>query len=228
MDPMSQSGQEGNGQADSEQTGQQGNNGTGTDSAQGTGNGGSSGADSAQQNSGNEAGNTTVSREEFDRLQRQLSAADQKRQSAETELQSLKDKDLSEKDKAVKDLRSITEERDSLLGEVNKLRLANAFLSANTIVWNDSEVALEIAHSKGYLADAVSDKGEVDSKELAKALEKLSKDKPFLVKSKDESEEDEEETPASGAPASGAGRKKQDDTARLDRLKSTLPALGRR
>jgi hypothetical protein len=224
---MSQSGQEGTGQTDGEQTGQQG---TGTDSAQGTGNGGGTGADREQQNSGNDAdSNNTVSRDDFLKLQRQLSEADRKRTTAEQELQALRDKDLSEKDKAVKDLQAVTEERDSLLSEVNKLRLANAFLGANTIVWNDSEVALEIASSKGYLGDAVNDKGEVDSKELAKALEKLSKDKPYLVKAKDDEEEEEEERqPASGAPASGAGRKKQDDTARLDRLKQTLPALGRR
>lgn len=227
---MSQSGQEGV-PADGAQQGQQ-NNSTGTDSAQGTGNGGNgSSADSAQQNGGsNTDSNNTVSRAEFDRLKAQLSAADTKRTAAETELQQLKDKDLSEKDKAVKDLQTVTDERDSLLKTVNELRLANAFLSANTITWNDSEVALEIANSKGYLADAVSDKGEVDSKELAKALEKLSKDKPFLVKAKDgdSDEDEEEETPASGASAAGAGKKKQDADATKARLEATLPALGRR
>ena len=226
---MSQSGQEGTGQNDGAQDGQQGT-GTGTDSAQGTGNGGGSSADSAQQNGGNDTGNETVSRADFEKLQRQLSEADRKRQATETELQELKDKDLSEKDKAVKDLQTVTEERDSLLGEVNNLRLANAFLGANTIIWNDSDVALEIASSKGYLADAVNDKGEVDGKELAKALEKLSKDKPYLVKSKDDDEDEEEEPKGkpSGAPASGAGRNKGDDKARMDRLRQDLPALGRR
>jgi hypothetical protein len=226
---MSQSGQEGNGQNDGAQDGQQGNNGTGTDSAQGTGSGGGSSADSAQQNGGTDTGSdNTVSRADFEKLQRQLSEADRKRSTAEQELQTLKDKDLSEKDKAVKDLQTITQERDSLVVEVNNLRLANAFLSANTITWNDSDVALEIASSKGYLADAVSDKGEVDAKELAKALEKLSKDKPYLVKSKDDEEEEEDEPKPSGAPASGAGKGKGSDSARMDRLKTTLPALGRR
>lgn len=223
---MSQSGQEGV-PADGAQ---QGTNGTGTDSAQGTGNGGGSSADGAQQNGGNNTdSNNTVSRAEFDRLKAQLSAADTKRTAAETELQQLKDKDLSEKDKAVKDLQTITAERDSLIGEVNKLRLANAFLSANDISWNNGEVALSIAQSQGYLADAVNDKGEVDSKELAKALKKLSEEHKYLVKAGTDSEDDgEEETPASGQSAAGAGKKKTDDNARQERLKSTLPALGRR
>lgn len=226
---MSQSGQEGTGQADGEPNGS--NNGTGTDSAQGTGNGGGSGADGAQQNSGdNTDSNNTVSQAEFDKLKNQLSEADRKRAAAESELQKVKDKDLSEKDKAVKDLQTVTDERDGLVVEVNKLRLANAFLSANTITWNDSDVALEIASSKGYLEDAVSDKGEVDGKELAKALEKLSKDKPYLVKSKDDSEDedDEPEPKPSGTSTAGAGKKKSDADARMARLRESLPALGRR
>lgn len=228
---MSQSGQEG-GQADGAQNGQQDNNGTGTDSAQGTGNGGGTGADGAQQNSGNNTdSNNTVSRAEFDRLKQQLSAADQKRQTAETELQTLKDKDLSEKDKAVKDLKTVTDERDSLATTVRELRLANAFLSANTVTWNNADVALSIAQSQGYLADAVSDKGEVDTKELGKALAKLADEHKYLVKAKgseDDDEEDEEETPASGQSATGAGKKKADAKATQARLEATLPALGRR
>jgi hypothetical protein len=225
---MTQSGQEG-GSADSAQQGQQ-NNSTGTDSAQGTGNGtGGSSADSAQQNDSSSAEkDNAVSRAEFERLKNQLSAADQKRSQAEAELQELKDKDLSEKDKAVKDLKAVTDERDSLLSTVNELRLANAFLSANKVTWNDGDVALSIAQAKGYLADAVNDKGEVNAKELEKALDKLAADHKYLVKVTGDEDDEEEETPASGAPASGAGRKKQDDQVRADRIKSQLPALGRR
>jgi hypothetical protein len=227
---MSQSGQEGTGQNDGAQDGQQGNTGTGTDSAQGTGNGGNaSGADSEQQNSGKtDDSNNTVKRDDFEKIQRQLSEADRKRAAAEKELQDLKDKDLSETEKTKKDLQAVTSERDSLAEEVSKLRLANAFLSANNITWNNGDVALEVARSQGYLTDAISDKGEVDSKELTKALERLAKEHKYLVKAKGDSEEEEEETPASGAPASGAGKGKQSDTARIDRLKQTLPALGRR
>lgn len=226
---MSQSGQEGVPGTDGAPQGTQ--QGTGTDSAQGTGNGGTgSTADSAQQNGGSSTeSNNTVSRAEFDRLRNQLSTADQKRVQVETELQQLKDKDLSEKDKAVKDLQTVTDERDSLISTVNELRLSNAFLSANKVTWNDGDVALSIAQAKGYLADAVNDKGEVNTKELEKALDKLAADHKYLVKAKDDGDEEEEETPtASGAPASGAGRQKHGDQVQTDRIKATLPALGRR
>lgn len=222
---MSQSGQEGV-PADGAQQGQQ-QNGTGTDSAQGTGNGGGTSADSAQQNGGNNTdSNNTVSREDFDRLQRQLSEADKKRTQAEQELQSIKDKDLSESEKTKKDLQTITAERDTLLGEVNNLRLANAFLSVNTISWQNAEVALDIASSKGYLENVVDQDGKVDSKAMEAALKKLSEDHKYLVKVQDS--EEEEQTPPSGSPASGAGKTKQDDKVRMERLKATLPALGRR
>lgn len=229
---MSQSGQEGQ-QGTGSDGAQTGGQGTGTDGAQGTGSGSGTGADGAQQNSdtNTDSNNNTVSREEFDKLRNQLSAADQKRANAETELQKLKDKDLSEMDKAKKDLQTVTDERDSLIGELNKLRLSNAFLSANDISWNNSDVALEVARSQGYLVDAVNDKGEVDTKELAKALKKLSDEHKYLVKAKDDGEEEEQEEEQqkpSGAPASGAGKGKKDDAARMQRLKETLPALGRR
>ena len=226
---MSQSGQEGTGQTDGEPNGQQG---TGTDGEQGTGNGGGSSADSAQHNGGDNTGNDTVSRADFDRLQRQLSEADKKRSTAEQELQKIKDADLSELDKSKKDLQTMTAERDTLQGEVDKLRLANAFLSANDISWQDADVALDIAQAKGYLADAVKEDGTVDAKELKKALKKLSDDHKYLVKSSkssDEDDDDEEEEPKpSGRPAPKGKGNAADDKARMDRLKETLPALGRR
>lgn len=226
---MSQSGLEGNGQTDGEPNGQQ-DNGTGTDSGQGTGNGGGSSADSAQQNGGNDTGQDTVSRADFERLTRQLSEADRKRSQAETELQKIKDADLSELDKSKKDLQTVTGERDALQVEVDKLRLSNAFLSANDISWQDSEVALDIAQAKGYLADAVKEDGTVDAKELKKALKKLSEDHKYLVKSKSNSDEEDEdeEQPPSGRPAPRGRGNANDDKARMERLKQDLPALGRR
>lgn len=210
--------------------GEQDQQGTGTDSGQGTGNGSSgTGADGEQQNSDSGTGSETVSRADFDRLQRQLSEADRKREAAEQENKNLKAKDLSELEKAKQDAVDAVIERDALKGEVDKLRLANAFLSANKISWNNGEIALEIARSKGYLDDAISDKGEVDTKELEKALKKLSEEHKYLVKAaSDEGDDDEEDKPGpSGAPGP-RGKNSGDDKAKEERLKKMLPALGRR
>lgn len=224
---MSQSGQEGNSGTDGEQDRKDG---TGTDSGQGTGNGDNgTGADGAQQDSGKDTGSDTVPRAEFDRMQRQLSEADRKRQAAEDENKTLKSKDLSELEKAKQDAIDLTTERDGLKGEVDKLRLANAFLSANTITWNNGEIALEIARSKGYLDDAVDDKGVVDTKELAKALKKLSEDHKYLVKSStDDDDDDGDDKPGPSGTPGPRGKNSGDDKARSENLKQRLPALGRR
>jgi hypothetical protein len=226
---MSQSGQEGvqGTGTDGEPNGQQG---TGTDGAQGTGNGGNgTGADSAQQNSGQDTGSNTVSQVDFDKLKNQLSAADKAREEAQKALKQLQDKDLSELEKAKGDLQTITGERDTLAATVNELRLANAFLSANTITWQNADVALRIAADQGYLEGVQDDKGSVDTKAMATALKKLSEEHKYLVKAGDDSEEEEGKPGPSGAPASRAGKgNATDDKARADRLKQTLPALGRR
>lgn len=226
---MSQSGQEGITGTDGAQ-GQQQGNGTGTDSAQGTGNDGSTGADGAQQNSGTTGdSNTTVSRDDFDKLQKQLSAADKRREEAEQELKKIKDADLSELEKTKNSVTELTTQRDEALAEVNKLRLENAFLSANDISWQNSDVALDIARAKGYLDDAVDEKGNVNAKELAKALKKLSEDHKYLVKSSDGGDDDENGKPGStGAPSGGRSNSSSDEQARKERLNKRLPALGRR
>lgn len=206
----------------------QGNTGTGTDSAQGTGNGGTDGTDSGQGKSTDDS-NKTVSRDDFEKVRQQLAAADQKRDAAEKELQKIKDADLSELEKSKKDLHTLTEERDGALALVNKLRLQNAFLGANSITWQNADVALDIAQSKGYLDDAVDDKGEVDNKELGKALKKLSEDHKYLVKSSDDDDDgDDGADTATGAPAGGRRNNNSDENARQERLRSRMPALGRR
>lgn len=233
---MSQGGQgtDSNAGTDSGQDGdQQDQNGTGTDGAQGTGNGDGSGADSGQQNSDNDTGNDTVTRAEFERMQRQLSAADKKREEAEQKLKSIEEADLSELEKTKNSLEEVTTERDKLKDEVQNLRLHNAFLGANTITWQNGEVALGIAESKGYLEDVVGDDGTVDTKKMGVALKKLAEDHKYLVKTGDDGSDDGKGGQGgshgpSGQSSSGNSKNANDDKAKAERLKKTLPALGRR
>lgn len=232
---MTQSGQEtGNTSGtDGAQDQKDSNNSTGTDGAQGTGNGGGTGADSEQQNSGANTGNDTVSRAEFDRMRNQLSAADKKREDAEKELKSIKDKDLSELEKAKSDFDEVVKDRDGLKSEVERLRLANAFLSSNTITWQNSDVALDIAQSKGYLADVVSEDGTADPKKMGAALKKLADDHKYLVK---DQEGDESgggsgsggQHGASGESGPRGSNNADDKDAKDKRLRHQFPALGRR
>lgn len=229
---MSQSGQEGTvGTAgtDGEQGSGQGTGGTGTASQGNTGGAGGTGADSAQQNSGSTAEQETVAKADFERQKAQLAEADRKREAAEQELKKLREKDLSELEKAKADATEATERVTALETENQKLKLANAFLANNTITWNNGEVALDIAHSKGYMEDVVDDKGVVDAKKLVAALTKLSQDHKYLVKSADDGEgEGNDGKKPSGESAGGRKPNTGDDKAKTERLNKTFPALGRR
>lgn len=224
---MSQSGQEGVPSGTGPDSAQgQGGTGTGADGEQtGANSGQGNGADGAQQNSQTDDAGKTVSREDFDRLQRQLSEADRKRTEAENRAKELERKDQSELDRTKGELEDVTKERDTLVAEVQKLKLNNAFLASNTITWQNPEVALEIAQARGYLEEVQDDKGAVDTKKMSAALTKLSTEHGYLVKT----ETGEEETPAgpSGAPAPRGTNNAKDDKAQRDRLAKQFPALGR-
>lgn len=230
---MSQSGQEGTaGTAgtDSAQGSGAGTGGAGTESQGNTGGAGGSGADGAQQNSGSSTEQETVAKADFEKQKAQLAEADRKRESAEQELKKLQQKDLSELEKAKTEATEATERATALEAENQKLKLANAFLANNTITWNNGEVALDIASSKGYMEDVVNDKGVVDAKKLVAALTKLSQDHKYLVKSVDDDGEGDDGTEGKPSGASAGGRKNNagDDKAKTEQLKRTFPALGRR
>jgi len=228
---MSQSGQEGGTDdtgADGAQSGA-GKGGTGTESQGNTSGTSGTGADGAQQNSGSTAEQETVARADFERQKAQLAEADRKRETAEQELKKLREKDLSELEKAKADATEATARVTVLEEENSKLKLANAFLANNTITWNNGEVALDIAHSKGYMEEVVDDKGVVDAKKLVAALKKLSEDHKYLVKSADDDgDASNDDGKPSGQSAGGRKPNNTDDKARADRLKKDFPALGRR
>lgn len=229
---MSQSGQEGaagSAGTDGAQGGAAGTGGAGTESQGNTSGTGGTGADGAQQNSGSTTEQETVARSDFEKQKAQLAEADRKREAAEQELKKLKDKDLSELEKAKSDATEATERVKVLEAENSKLRLSNAFLANNDITWNNGEVALDIAASKGYLEDVIDDKGVVEPKKLVAALKKLAEDHKYLVKTSDGSEDDgDKDGKPSGESAGGRRNNSTDDKAKTERLNKTFPALGRR
>lgn len=168
-------------------------------------------------------------------LQRQLEQArehkrqaDKKREKAERELRELQDKDKPELERAQSALEEVTTERDNLKKEVSDLRLQNAFLTANSITWHDPDTALALAQSKGFLVGVVDgDDGSVDRKALKKALERLSKEHKYLVKSEKEDKGDDEPPGPSGEPAGGRSDNSKDEAAKRQQLKRRFPVLNR-
>jgi hypothetical protein len=164
--------------------------------------------------SDSEGGSDTVSRSDFEKLQRQLSAADKKRTDAEKALKKIEDGKKDELTKATEraeELEAQMKERDA---ENSALRLQNAFLTADTgITWHDPGDALALAERKGYLEGVADEDGKVDSKKLATKLKELAKASPHLVKTGGEESDGEKGTkpPASGSKVGSKGKKTEGD-----------------
>jgi hypothetical protein len=168
---------------------------TDPDSEPGSGEGGGTGEGD------DKSGSETVSREDFLKIQAQLSAADKKRTEAEKALKKIEDAKKDELTKATEraeELEKRVADQDKVLAE---LRLQNAFLSADAgVQWHDNGDALVLAERKGYLADVVGDDGAVDAKKLAVKLKEMASKHPHLVKADSDngSSEDKPKPPASG------------------------------
>jgi hypothetical protein len=145
-----------------------------------------------------------VTREEFDALRKQLSAADKRREDAEKRLKEIDDAKKDELTKATEraeELEKVVQERDRELAD---LRLQNAFLTADTgITWHDPADALDVAERRGYLKEVVSDDGKVDAAKLRSKLLELAKAKPHLVNSNGSSGEAQGKGKEKEASASG-------------------------
>lgn len=167
-------------------------------------------------------GSDTVSREDFEKLRQQLSAADKNRSEAEKRLKAIEDAKKDELTKATEQVEELTKQVEANAKELAEARLQNAFLTADTgITWHDPGDALALAERKGYLEGVVGEDGKVDSVKLAVKLKELAKNSKHLVK--DESSEPEGAKPPvrTGAPVGGKTKKTKDegpDLSRYDRL----------
>lgn len=170
-----------------------------------------------------EEGSGAVTREEFDKLRKQLSASDKNRAAAEKKLKEIEDGKKDELTKATERAEELEKQNGQLNKDLAEARLQNAFLSANTgITWHDPADALALAERQGYLAEVVGEDGKVDSGKLAAKLKELAKAKPHLVKTSDgesgKSKKDEAPKTPTGAPVgskgSGTNGKKDDVPAR--------------
>lgn len=147
----------------------------------------------------------TVSREDFDRIQNQLRAADQRRDAAEKEAQKLKDAQLSDADRQTKELNDTKAENAKLASQIKALQIENAFVTDNTHDWHDSRAALKLADLSGVEIDA-----EGTVKGLKEALEAVAKSSPFLLKPKADATAEAEKIAPTGVTgvaggATGAG-----------------------
>jgi hypothetical protein len=176
-----------------------------------------------------------VSREEFERMRRRMRKADQRAQAAEQALRDKEREGQKPDEQATADLEAARTENATLKETLSSLRLENAFLLSNTVSWHDPELAM-----REVLKDddvEIDDEGAVTG--LDRALKRLARKKPYLVKQDkaseddeddDEDDEEEEDEPPARRQRSGGGGKKKPKKGGADRAKilATYPALNRR
>lgn len=159
-------------------------------------------------------------------MEKRMKAADKRADAAEKKIKEAEKAEQDELTRAKGELEEAQAELTKRDEEIKSLRLNNAFLTANKITWHDPDTALSLAASGGYLEGVTDDDGVVDKKALGSALDKLAKEKKYLVNAESKADDDEPDGP-SGEPAGGRSKNAKDREARKKQLSSRFPVLNR-
>lgn len=151
----------------------------------GAGAGGTGGADEDSEGSGElivdtEEADKTYTKAEYEQILNRLRAADQAKGKAEKRLNELDEAQLSELEKAKKDLADAHARIADLQTKEMQGRIANAILQFPGFTWHDPEVVLQVVDKDMIEFDEETGR----AKGVKAALEKLAKDKPYLLKGK--------------------------------------------
>jgi hypothetical protein len=165
---------------------------------------------------------TPISKEEFDKLFARMQAADRRASEAEKKAKQYEDKDKSELEKASGRLAELEAENKAVKAELLRVKKENAFFASNSVTWHDPDLAVKQLDWEGV----VKDDGEVDAPALRRAIEALSKSKPFLVKTDDGKGKLPAGNGSTGAPA-GSGKQTEKTNTDRDKLLRKYPALRR-
>jgi hypothetical protein len=200
-------------------------NGDGTDNSNddGSGNGsddGNSGAGSESDKDKDKDKNDAVSRSDYEALKARMQAADKRASDTAAELKKLQDKEKSELELAKGEAETAKAELVKRDDVIKRLRLENAFLSSGKHEWQTPGDALALADMSGVTID---DDGKVSG--LDAAMDKLAKDKPYLLKTSTEGKGPDGKE-KSGDPVGGGKNGKPDDKTR-QQLMDKYPALRR-
>lgn len=133
-------------------------------------------------------------------------------------LKAIEDKDKSELDKTTGDLTDAQAKVKTLEARNQELAIQNAFLSDNKHSWANPKTALKLADLSEVEID---EDGTVTG--LDKALDKLAKSDPYLLKGKDDDDEGDGPQPPTGQPVTKKAKGNPD----REKLLKKYPALNR-
>jgi hypothetical protein len=153
----------------------------------------------------------TVSKEEFESLKARMAAADKRADEAAKKVKEYEDKDKGELEKAterVTELENALAEKDKVLAD---LRFENAFALNPKHSWQDPSLVLDLLRKRDDVT--IEDDGTV--KGLDKALDAIAKEKKYLLKDTDDTEDDDTPGPSGSDTGSGKRQKTKTDEATL-------------
>lgn len=170
----------------------QGGNGTtgqtGTDANDSNGTGTQSGTES------NAGSANTVSREDYEAIQRRMQAADKRAADFEKRFTEAERAKMDETERTKAELADATQKIEALTETNRKLSLDNAFLVDNTYKWKDSDAAMKLADLSGV---TIGEDGKAIG--LKEALKALADSKKWLL----------DDTSSSDGEGQGEGQQKQ-------------------
>ena len=137
---------------------------------------------------------------------------------AKSTLKEIEDKDKSEVERANAKMAELELKLEENNAALQQERIEKAFLASNKYTWHNSERALALVD----LADVVIDDGKVTG--LDKALEKLAKSDPYLIKTADDPPNGSGPTGTPAGSGEGKGGKGAVDR---EKLMVKYPALRR-
>lgn len=155
-----------------------------------------------------------VDRKEYDRVVARRTAAESRVTKLLADIEDLKAKGTSDED-LKREVQSTKDENSTLRTQVETLSRANAFLSDNTHAWIDPAAALKLLDDSNIEID---ENGVTQG--LKPALDKLAKDKPYLLQAKPKPTP----RPSGDQPRGGRSGKKTPEQQRKT-LQTTFPAL---
>jgi hypothetical protein len=186
---------------------------------QGTQEGSQTQDEGAQSGTDPQAGQQTgqaVSREDFERIQNQLRAADQKRAEAERKLTEAERAKMDETERTKAELKDAQEALKSAQDLIKQQSLQLAFLKDNTYKWKDSDAALKLADLSEV---KINEDGTVDN--MPKALKKLAESKKYLLEEESSSDGGQQSKGTTGRAPGGQQGQGSDRAA----LEKRFPAL---
>lgn len=214
---------DGNGNGDGGTGGDSGGTGDGGDGSDG-GDGGTGDGTDGDKPDDKKGKEEPVSREEYERLKARMQASDKNNADLQKKVKEFEDKERTDLEKATNDLQSVTAERDTLAATNKGLQFDLAFALNTKHSWQDPSIVMDLVRK----AEGITMEEDGTITGMTEALDKIAKDKPFLLKTTDGNDGGDDNGKGQQNPSgtsTGSGKKPDGKGLDENALRKKYPAL---